>query len=307
VRYLLDATGSSGEAKLRDLDRARDAFVEATAAARSHLQQAVAERYLLLTLLGLGRRDAVSASLIRVEDYATANAFDALRTSEFNQEAAEAVVRRDGDSGRQTAERLNRARYQVKQTALEAIGMSARLLAEMAVLRPTLGLPPVVAPPIEPLVDNTVMTVSVKIKGNSTTIENRGETTGAAYWAFEVVTPPYPLHLGSLTISVSPEPAPMARAQPVRSALRPAAVEAGHVRVEARTPLPVALSVESMPTARTSPDALDVHHQLLPAGQTLAVAPLRPSPEGFSWVRITPQYIQRALIEVACRADTVRR
>src|SRR4051812_15740844 len=34
VRYLLDATGSSGAVRVNDLDRARDAFVEATAAAR---------------------------------------------------------------------------------------------------------------------------------------------------------------------------------------------------------------------------------------------------------------------------------
>src|SRR3954454_13065749 len=34
VRYLLDATGSNGTVRQQDLDRARDAFVEATAAAR---------------------------------------------------------------------------------------------------------------------------------------------------------------------------------------------------------------------------------------------------------------------------------
>ena len=77
-------------------DRARDAFVEATAAARSPLQRAVAERYLLLTLLGLGRQDAVPTSVSRVEEYATANAFDALRTSEQSQDAVTALLRREG-------------------------------------------------------------------------------------------------------------------------------------------------------------------------------------------------------------------
>src|SRR3954471_23194943 len=63
VRYLLDATAGHGSTREQDLGRARDAFVEATAAARGPLQQAVAERYLLLVLLGLGRRDAAPASL----------------------------------------------------------------------------------------------------------------------------------------------------------------------------------------------------------------------------------------------------
>src|SRR5262249_18842296 len=162
--------------------------------------------------------------------------------------------------------------------------------------------PPSGPPPIEPLVDNTVMTVSVKIKGNTTTVENRGETTGIPYWAFEVVTPPYPLQLGSLIVSVSPEPMPGARTPPFQSVLRPSPPEAGHVRVEARAPLPVALALESMPAARTSPGRLDVRPELMRAGETVALAPLRPSPEGISWVRITPQYVHRCLIEVACRA-----
>lgn len=45
-----------------------------------------------------------------------------------------------------------RARYEVKQAALDSIGMSARLLAEMALVRQTLDLPTVSAPPVEPIV-----------------------------------------------------------------------------------------------------------------------------------------------------------
>ena len=39
VRYLLDATSSRGDVRRQDLARARDAFVEATSAARSPLQR----------------------------------------------------------------------------------------------------------------------------------------------------------------------------------------------------------------------------------------------------------------------------
>ena len=134
----------------------------------------MAERYLLLTLMGLDRWDAVGASLLRVEDYALAAAFDALRTSEFNEDAAKALMRRDPATGGSKDDKMRRARYGVKQAALESIGMSARLLAEMAMVRPAASLPELAAPPIEPLVDETVMSVTTKIKGKTTTTEYKG-------------------------------------------------------------------------------------------------------------------------------------
>ena len=306
VRYLLDATGSNGTVRQQDLDRARDAFVEATAAARSPLQQAVAERYLLLTLLGLGRQDAAPASLVRVEEYATASAFDALHTSEHSQDATTTVLRRGGEGGRQGGERLRQARHEVKRAALDSIGMCARLLAEMALVRPALGLPAVTAPPVEPLVDETVMAVTVKNTRGGVTVESDGQTTGVPYWTFEA-SPGRPLRLGSLTVSVGPEPAPTAAGlrlnvtRSVQSLLRPDNRIAGHVRVEVSAPLPVAVAVVGTPTARATGRAADIFNGNLPSGRTVAHAPLRPSPEGTSWVRITPQYVHRALIEVACR------
>jgi hypothetical protein len=303
VRFLLDATGSRGATRQHDLDRARDAFVEATAAARSPLQQAVAERYLLLTLLGLARRDAVPASLARVEEYATANAFDALRTSEHSEQAVAALLRREGGRG---GDRIRQARYDVKQVALDSIGMSARLLAEMALVRPALGLPPVTAPPVEPLVDETVMAVTVKNTRDGLSVTATGQTTGDPYWTFEA-SPAHPLRLGSLTVTVSPEPAPIGGKLPPHIAraaqhhLRGDRRYSGHVQVELRAPLPVAVAVAATPTARATGRAVDIFKRSLAAGETVSHAPLQPSPDGTSWVRITPQYVYRSLIEVACR------
>ena len=315
VRYLLDATGSTGDPRRQDLDRARDAFVEATAAARSPLQQAVAERYLLLVLLGLGRHDAVPASLVRVEEYATANAFDALRTSEHNHDATTALLRRgDGrpgwlGDGRPTwlggsggEDRLRQARTEVKRAALDSIDMSARLLAEMALVRPTLNLPAVSAPPVEPIVDDSIMTVRVKQTRYGVETVSQGEGHLVPYWTFEAAHG-RPLRLGSLTVTVSSEPAPPGSVPHRRSdrfinmAHQDERVR-GHLRVEARAPLPVAVAVASYPEAGAT-DFLN--RSALDPGGTVAHAPLQWSDEAVSWVRITPQYVNRTLIEVVCR------
>lgn len=310
LRYLLDATGSRGEARAHDLDRARDAFVEATAAARGPLQQAVAERYLLLVLLGLGRRDAVPASLARVEEYATANAFDALRTSELSQDATAALLRREGGagSGRVGEDRLRQARKEVKRAAVDSIGMTARLLAEMALMRPALGLPEVSAPPVEPIVDELVMTTTVDATARdnrtSLAVSSKGESTGVAYWTF-TATPGRPLRLGSLTVTVSPEPAPagwqagVVSAALVGSPRRRTVPVLGSARVETRAPLPMAVAVASNPAPRTG-DQDAGSTGLLAAGGGVAHVPLARSAEGTSWVRITPQWVHQGLIEVTC-------
>jgi hypothetical protein len=194
----------------------------------------------------------------------------------------------------------------VKHAALDSIGMSARLLAEMALLRPTLGLPAVTAPPVEPLVDETVMTVSVKNTRSGTTVESEGQTTGVPYWTFEA-SPERPLRVGSLTVTVSPQPAPVGAGLPphigraAQSLLRQDRRVVGHAQVEVRAPLPVAVAVVGTPTARASGRDADIFNGGLPAGGTVAHAPLQPGADGTSWVRITPQYVHRALIEVACR------
>ena len=210
VRYLLDATGSDGTVRERDLDRARDAFVEATAAARSPLQQGVAERYLLLTLLGLGRQDAVPASVARVEEYTTASAFDALHTSEHSQEAVDgpcyagrAVAGSGGVSGCVGPD------YDVKRAALDSIGMSARLLAEMALVRPAAGVAgrDGAADRAAGGRDRDGGEPSRRAAAPSTVESEGKERTGVPYWAFEA-SPEHPLRLGALTVTVSPEAAP---------------------------------------------------------------------------------------------------
>ena len=299
VRYLLDATGSRGATREHDLDRARDAFVEATAAARGPLQQAVAERYLLLVLLGLGRGDATPASLVRVEEHATASAFDALRTSEISGDATTALLRREtrrpGRPGGD--ERLRWARQEVKRAALDSISMSARLLAEMALMRPALGLPPVTSPPLDPIVDETVMTVTVTQTRNGSTVRTEGATMGVPYWRFDAA-PGRPLRLGSATVTVSPEPAPVDPGPMAR--LRKDPRIHGHVRVQVAAPLPFALAVASNPTARPTGQSADTSDSRLASGDTVAYVPLMRSAEGTSWVRITPEHVSNTLVEVTC-------
>jgi hypothetical protein len=62
VRHFLDAGITSAE-RATELDRARDKFITATSAARSPLQRAIAERYILLCLLAQDRLDLVPASV----------------------------------------------------------------------------------------------------------------------------------------------------------------------------------------------------------------------------------------------------
>jgi hypothetical protein len=307
VRYLLDATAGHGLTREQDLGRARDAFVDATAAARGPLQQAVAERYLLLVLLGLGRWDAAPASLARVEEHATANAFDALRTSEHSDDATNALMRRDtGVLGRLAGgDRRRQSRYQVKQPALDSIGMSARLLAEMALMRQTLDLPPVTAPPVEPIVDDAIITVSVKQTRSGTNVTSRIAPGGPeVYWSFEAASS-WPLRLGSLTVTVSPEPLQAGAvdrdlAGRIGFATTTGQPMRGHARVELRAPLPIPLTISSPEPPHTMLPRDRLQKVTMAAGQTLAYVPLWQSPNDRCWLRITPEYVHRTLLEVTC-------
>lgn len=309
VRYLLDATAGHGSIREQDLGRARDAFVEATAAARGPLQKAVAERYLLLVLLGLGRRDAAPASLARVEEHATANAFDALRTSEHSHDATTALMRRDTSVlGRLAGgDRRRRARHEVKQAALDSIGMSARLLAEMALVRQTLDLPTVSSPPVEPIVDDAIITVTVKQNRSGMTSVTSHMASGGpeVYWIFEAASP-WPLRIGSLTVTVSPEPVQASALTPgladsVGFAVKMGEPIRGHARVELRAPLPIPLTITS-PAAPDIPRySVDFERVAMAAGQTLVHVPLWRSVDDRCYLRLTPQHVNRTLIEVTCR------
>jgi hypothetical protein len=59
------------------------------------------------------------------------------------------------------------------------------------------------------------------------------------------------------------------------------------------------LSTLATPESRRR--GLDTHNAAMAAGQTLTHVPLKRSPDGRSWLRLTPQYVNRTLIEVICR------
>jgi hypothetical protein len=128
-RYLLEV-GVGRTNRAHDLDRARDAFIEATAAARSSLQEAIAERYLLLTTIAHGQHDLVASSMARMEAAALATALDAVVLTEQNTAPAEELLRSRGVTRRTfgSDDRLASARMEVKSTALATIDMCGRLL-----------------------------------------------------------------------------------------------------------------------------------------------------------------------------------
>ena len=69
-RLLLDALDSYGQQRSADLERSRQHLLQASAAARSHLQRARAERHLLLACLMLGWTSLASRALITMESAA---------------------------------------------------------------------------------------------------------------------------------------------------------------------------------------------------------------------------------------------
>ena len=157
VRFLLDAMAEIPPSASRsaDLDRARDSFVEAASAAHSSLQQAIAERYLLLCVIGKDRADLVPASLSRVESVAIAAALDAVAQRLRPTPAAKALLRRRGTypsrfRSRDRAFTLTLAQSEIKSAAQQTINICARLLAETSVLAPTFHMRKRVPPNLNP-------------------------------------------------------------------------------------------------------------------------------------------------------------
>lgn len=140
VRCLQDAVASSGrEDRLAELEQARQEFRIAAAAASSPLRRALAERYLVLCALALGRRDAAAAALTHAITAMTAAALDvaeqvhtttmpvagrAFGTNRFG-------FYRDRAHDAQIAEELERIRH----GAREAAAMIAHLFSETSALR----------------------------------------------------------------------------------------------------------------------------------------------------------------------------
>jgi hypothetical protein len=173
LRYFLDASreGPSSDRK-RDLKDARKAFIEASSAAQSHLQKALAERYVLLIEFAEGKKERTQTSLEQMECAATAAAFDAMERSEHK------------------AGKRRRAHGVPRQeAALESMGICGRLLGEAAVLAPELGLPSRGPPPGQ--------------VGPSYDLELSPPGPAAPpYWVFEV-RPYEGFRIGCLTLTLS--------------------------------------------------------------------------------------------------------
>ena len=143
VRYFVDAAQGRGAHRATDLDHAREAFVAATSSSRSPLQEAIAERYLLFTLLAQRRLDIALPSLERMEAAATSAAFEAAAMSEFNRSAYQLLLRNDPKYTSLDPGPDDKA----YAAARESLGICSRLLCEGAALAPELGLAPRAEPP----------------------------------------------------------------------------------------------------------------------------------------------------------------
>lgn len=250
MRYLLDAIPAGALPRAHDLDRARNAFIEAQAAARSSLQQALAERYLLLCSLGLQRTELVMPILTRLEGLAMTAAFEAMYLTENNREQAAALMRREGFSLPRlvTPDRRRRAELQVKSAALDTIGISSRLLGEAAVFGPLVGLPPRVTPPLEGIIDPTLVEGIYLGIGGRLVIPPRPSVPDKGYWTF-TIRPGETLRIGSLTVQIRPGPAQpeddvMTRHQgPSPHDFGPSSARQ-HIRLDLAWPPPLPLRVE---------------------------------------------------------------
>jgi hypothetical protein len=339
VRYLLDALPAKPPSRAQDLDRARNQFIEAQSAARSSLQEAVTERYLLLCLLGLRRTELVISALIRVERLALTAALEAMLVTEYNREPTMALMRYQGSSRRQLADRDRRERawLQVVGAAYETIHISGRLLSEAAMLGPVAGLPPRVLPALEPEIElsgdeHPSREKSIKIEhngqivyGGTWTVDPRGRTVdkhgqvpqgarpllwpcasplpGMGLWKF-TIRPGETLRVGPLTAQILPGPAPETE-QPWLT--RGSKSQSGqHVRVDLASPLPLPLrvevaAVEPAPSRWTEKE--NWSGRLLAADATNAEVPIPlsdcPGKAAACWLSISPENVDRTLIEIS--------
>jgi hypothetical protein len=210
VRYFLDAA-EAASGRITDLERSRHAFIEARSAARSPLQEAIAERYVLLSLLALGRMDLVQGSLIRMEAAATAAIFEAMALTEFARDYYEAVLR--GDPSYSISD-PPQPRPEAQAAALESIGMCGRLLGEAAALAPAVALPPRATPPaqlseygqLERKPDPRPVRAAARLASRFDKPERadpvQASMGDSACWTFDI-RPEEVLRIGSLTLRVS--------------------------------------------------------------------------------------------------------
>ncbi|MFD0742047.1 hypothetical protein ACFQ1L_09310 [Phytohabitans flavus] len=158
MRSLLDAAAEvDPQRRAEEFAIARGRFQEATAAARSLLETAVAERYLMLCAIALGRPMAAKVAWDRINGQVTTAAIDlgnafrnAISASEMRlEERGEAPpqpnLRRPPDKDRKHnryQERLDAEAARIRADIADAAPLVERLLTEAGVLGQAIGQPP---------------------------------------------------------------------------------------------------------------------------------------------------------------------
>lgn len=141
TRGLLDVVATKdSNARRKDLRQARERFRDATAAARSPLQRAVAERYLLLCAVALHRQDAAKTALARLNYAATTAALEVDDTMHNADGIARRYLEERGEArGRGKDRRLTARAGELRRGASEAARVVANLLSEAGVVGQRLG------------------------------------------------------------------------------------------------------------------------------------------------------------------------
>jgi hypothetical protein len=143
LRGILEAGVSHDpRARTEELTNAHERFREAAASAHSVLQAAVAERYILLCAIALGRPDAAKTAWAQLNGAVTAMALD-LCTA-FEMAHGKVALRLDQEGalkGRGYWKRLNDEADRIRDGVMEAAGLAKSLLVESAVLGQMFGQP----------------------------------------------------------------------------------------------------------------------------------------------------------------------
>jgi hypothetical protein len=144
-RMLLDAsTAADPQIRVAEMSRARDLFLEASAAALSPLQLAVAERYVALCYIALGRREAAATALKSMDRAAAEAMLDA--AAEAGPPAYERARKQLGWSGRvgsrsRRDDLLEDQADDIILAALREAELAEELFRESRTLAQGLGLP----------------------------------------------------------------------------------------------------------------------------------------------------------------------
>ncbi|WP_460336004.1 hypothetical protein [Actinoallomurus acanthiterrae] len=143
LRGLLEA-GAAHDPLVRteELTNARERFREAAASARSSLQTAVAERYVVLCAIALGRPDAAKTAWAQLNGAVTATALDLCTAfGEAHGKVALRLEQEGVSKNRRFWKRVDDEATQARDGVMEAVGLVESLLVESGVLGQVLGQP----------------------------------------------------------------------------------------------------------------------------------------------------------------------